>query len=141
MNWKRNLITYAVLAAVAAAVVLAVAGFELSSRESGTVSAMGYLSDGFFTVSVLYIGCSILVFIQEAGNFYGIQFLFYTLVRLFSFRKDRMDEKKNYFVYCQEKKERQAAEGKSVLKSAMFLTGLVCLVLSLCFTALFYRLS
>lgn len=140
MNLKRNLITYGVLAAVAAAVVLAVAGFELSSRESGTVSAMRYLSDGFFTVSVLYIGCSILVFIQEAGNFYGIQFLFYTLVRLFSFRKDRMEEKKNYFVYCQEKKERQAAEGKSPVKSAMFLTGLVCLALSLGFTALFYRL-
>ncbi|MGN1027931.1 MAG: DUF3899 domain-containing protein [Faecousia sp.] len=140
MNWKRNLITYAALIVVAAAVVLAVTGFELSSRENGTVSAMGYLSDGFFTVSVLYIGCSILVFIQEAGNFYGIQFLFYTMVRLFSFRKDRVDEKKNYFVYCQEKKERQAAEGKSPVKSAMLLTGLGCLVLSLCFTALFYRL-
>ena len=30
------------------------------------------LSDGFFTVSVLFIGCSILMFIQDAGNFYFV---------------------------------------------------------------------
>ncbi|MGM9605320.1 MAG: DUF3899 domain-containing protein [Faecousia sp.] len=137
MNWKKSLITYAVLVALAAAIVLGVACFERSGSE--TVPALRYLSDGFFTVSVLYIGCRVLVLIQEAGNFYGIQFAFYTLVRLFSFRKERTDEKKSYFLFCQEKKERRAAEGRSPLKSAMLLVGLACLALSVCFTVLFYR--
>ena len=38
-----------------------------------------------------------------------------------------------------EKKEQRAAEGKSPVKSAMLLTGLACLALSLLFTVLFYR--
>lgn len=141
MNRKKILITYGVLLAVAAAVILAMACFEVSSRGSGAALTMQYLSDGFFTVSVLYIGCGVLVLIQEAGNFYGIQFLFYTLVRLFSLRKDRLDDKKTYFAYCQEKRERQAAEGKSPVKSAMLLVGLGCLALSVLFAALFYKLS
>lgn len=141
MNRKRKLITYGSLMAVAAAIVLAVVCFELGNRENGIAPAMQYLSDGFFTVFVLYAGCGILMFIQEAGNFYGIQFILYTLRRLFSFRNDRQEDRKNYFVYCQEKKERQEAEGKSPLKAAMLLVGLACLVLSVSFAALFYRLS
>ena len=140
MNWKRKLIPYAVLLALAAAIVLAVVCFELSSQEGGTALTMKCVSDGCFTVSVLYIGCSVLVFIQEAGNFYGIQFLFYTLVHMFSLRTDREDDKKTYYVYCQEKKERHAAEGRSPVKSAMLLVGLGCLALSVSFTALFYTL-
>lgn len=141
MNRKKKFITYGVLLVLAAAIVLMVVSFELSSWEPGTVTITKCLSDGFFTVAVLYIGCGVLVLIQEAGNFYGIQFLFHTLVRLFSFRKDREDDRKTYFAYCQDKKERQAAEGKSPVKSALIAMGLVCLVLSLSFMAAFYRLA
>ena len=73
---KRNLMTYGVLLAVAAAIVLVVVSFELGTRETGTAIILQALSDGFFTVSVLFIGCSVLMLIQEAGNFYGIQYLF-----------------------------------------------------------------
>lgn len=139
MNRKRKLITYGILLVLAAAIVLVVFSFELGSRGTGRAAAMQYLSDGCFTVSVLYIGCSVLMFIQDAGNFYGIQFLFHTLIRRFSPGKEQ--EKKTYFAYCQEKKERQAVEGKSPVKSAMLLVGLVCLVLSVSFVTLFYRLS
>lgn len=140
MKLKRKLITYGVLLAVAAAIVLVVVSFELGTREHGAAVIMQSLSDGFFTVSVLFVGCSILMLIQEAGNFYGIQYLFYTMVRLFSFRKDSLDDKKTYYVYCQEKKERQAVEGKSPVKSAMFLTGLACLALSMFFLVQFYNI-
>lgn len=136
---KRKLMTYGVLLAVAAAIVLVVVSFELGTRETGTAIILQALSDGFFTVSVLFIGCSVLMLIQEAGNFYGIQYLFYTMVHLFSFRKDSLEDKKTYFVYCQEKKERRAVEGKSPVKSAMFLLGLASLALSVVFVMRFYQ--
>lgn len=139
MNWKKHLITWLVLLVLAAAVVAATVFFERDSHGTGTRAVVQYLSDGCFTVSVLYIGCAVLMAIQETGNFYGIQYLFYTLVRLFSFGRDRYSEKKDYFTYCTEKKERQAAEGKSPLKPAMFLMGLIWLALSLLFAVLFYR--
>ena len=84
------------------------------------------------------IGYGVLMLIQEAGNFYGIQFLFHTLVWTFSPRRSRMEERKSYYVYCQERKESQAAEGKSPVKSTMLLTGIVCLGLSLLYAMLFF---
>ena len=141
MNRKKTLITWAILLAVEAAIVLLVAGFELSSRGGGTAPLMQSLSDGFFAASVLVIGCGLLVCIQEAGNFYGIQFLFHTLTRRFFPNRERADSKTTYFDYCLEKRERRAAEGKSPVKPAMLLSGLGCLALAVLFTALFYRLS
>ncbi len=135
MNWKKRLITYAALAAVALVVVLLIVG--LGSGD-GTAARLMSASDGCFTVAVLYIGCSVLMVVQEAGNFYGIQFLFHTLAQQFSPRKSG-EARKSYYLYCQEKKERQAAEGKSPLKSAMFLVGLICLLFSLGLAALYYR--
>ena len=133
--------TLAVLTAVAAAMVLAVLSLEGGSLEDGAAPAMKFLSNGCFFVSVLYIGCSMLMFIQEAGNFYGIQFLFYTMAHLFSPRKSRAAERKTYYTYCLEKKERQVAEGKSPVKPAMLLMGIVCLALSLMFMEMFYRVQ
>ena len=96
--------TLAVLTAVAAAMVLAVLSLEGGSREDGTAAVMKSLSNGCFFVCVLYIGCGVLMYIQEAGNFYGIQFLFYTMAHLFSPRKSRAAERKTYYTYCLEKK-------------------------------------
>lgn len=139
MNVKKTLTTYAVLLVIAAALVLAVVSFELSSREGGAALLLHALSDGLFTAAVLYIGLGLFVLIQEAGNFYGIQLLFYTLTHLFIPRRENGQQRKTYFDYCMEKKEQRAAEGKSPVKSAMLLTGLACLALSLLFTVLFYR--
>lgn len=136
---QKRLLTYGVLFALAAVIVLMVVSFELSSWEAGSVTTAKCLSDGFFTAAVLYLGCGLLVFIQEAGNFYGIQFLFYTMVHLFSFRRDGAENRKTYFAYCQDKMERQAAEGKSPVKTALLLVGLLCLILSVLFMAVFYR--
>lgn len=141
MNVKKTLTTYAVLLVIAAALVLAVVSFELSTREGGAALLLHALSDGLFTAAVLYIGLGLLVLIQEAGNFYGIQFLFHTLTRRFFPNRERADSKTTYFDYCLEKRERRAAEGKSPAKAAMLLSGLGCLALAVLFTALFYRLS
>lgn len=139
MKWKRRLITYAVLLAVAVVIVLLVSSFASDQGVGGTAARLMHVSDGCFIVAVLYIGCSVLIFVQEAGNFYGIQFLLRTMVRQFSPRERSREERKNYYLYCQEKKERQAAEGKSPVKSAMLLVGLACLLLSIAFAALFYQ--
>ena len=71
---------------------------------------------------------------RKAGNFYVLQYLWHTVVRLFSPSKRHLEEKKDYFTYCQEKKERRAEEGKPPLKSAMLFVGLGCLALSVVFT-------
>ena len=141
MNRKKTLITWAIVLAVEVVIVLVVAGFELGSRGGGAAPVMQYLSDGFFAAAVLAIGCGLLVCIQDAGNFYGISFLFHTLTRLFFPHRERGDGRTTYFDYCMEKRERRAAEGKSPVKPAMLLSGLGCLTLALLFTALFYRLS
>lgn len=140
MNWKKRLITYAALSAVAVVAVLIALSLGTDPGTAGSAARLMNASNGCFAVAVLYIGCSVLVFIQEAGNFYGIQFLFHTMAQRFSLRKNSREERKTYYIYCQEKKERQAAEGKSPIKSAMLLVGLVCLLLSAVFAALFYRL-
>ncbi len=141
MNGKKVLITYLVLLVIAAAILFAVISLETGNHGNGTASLMQYLSDGFFTVAVLYIGCSVLMFIEEAGNFYGLQYLWHTVVRLFSPSKRHLEEKKDYFTYCQEKKERRAEEGKTPLKSAMLFVGLGCLALSLIFMLAFYKVG
>ena len=140
MNRKKTLITWAILLAVEAAIVLVVAGFELGSRGGGAAPLMQSLSDGFFTAAVLVIGCGLLVCIQDAGNFYGMQFLVHTLTRRLFPNRECGNSKMTYFDYCMEKRERRAAEGKSPVKPAMLLSGLGCLALALLFTALFYKL-
>lgn len=75
----------------------------------------------------------------KAGNFYGLQYLWHTVVRLFSPSKRHLEEKKDCFTYCQEKKVRRAEEGKTPLKSAMLFVGLGCLALSVVFALIFYQ--
>lgn len=141
MNGKKILITYLVLVAIVVLILAVTISTELGSHGSGTAAVMQYLSDGFFTSAVLYIGCSVLMFIEEAGNFYGLQYLWHTVVRLFFPSKRHLEEKKDYFTYCQEKKERRAEEGKTPLKSAMLFVGLGCLALAVIFTLVFYQVA
>ena len=87
MNWKKRLITYAALSAVAVVAVLIALSLGTDPGTAGSAARLMNASNGCFAVAVLYIGCSVLVFIQEAGNFYGIQFLFHTMAQRFSLRK------------------------------------------------------
>ena len=141
MNRKRKvLLTYAILAAFACAIVLGIFTFEREIVGQGAAQTMRCLSDGFFTAAVLAIGCSLLMYIQDAGNFYGTQYLFYMLVRLFSSRQKRYEQKKDCFTYCTEKKARLEADGPSPIKKAMLLVGLVCFALALGFVLVYYRM-
>ena len=97
MNWKKRLITYAALSAVAVVAVLIALSLGTDPGTAGSAARLMNASNG-------------------------------------------REERKTYYIYCQEKKERQAAEGKSPIKSAMLLVGLICLLLSAVFAALFYRL-
>ena len=138
---KRRALAYLIASALAVAIVLLCVSMELENGGADTALKVSFFSDGFFLAAVMYIGCGLLTFIAEAGNFYGLQFLGYTLVRVFSPRKERFEDRKDYFTYCTEKKARQAEKGKSSVKWVMLHVGLVCLAVSAILALVFYRMA
>lgn len=141
MNKKKTWLSYLVASAIAALIVLMTISLEIDTYGSNTVLFMEFLSDGFFVAAVLYLGCSVLMFIAEAGNFYGIQYLGHVFLRMFSSSKDRFDSRKTYFEFCNEKKEKQNEQGKSSLKWVLLFVGLVCLAISVVFLLVFYQIG
>ena len=141
MNRKSKLISYLVLLGIAALIVGLTVSFEAPNLGGGNGALMRCLSDGFFTTAALFLGCGVLMMIQDAGNFYGVSYLFYTMVKLFSFGKGHYEEKKNYYTYCLEKRERRKAEGVSPLRPALLILGACALLLSFAFVGLFYKQS
>lgn len=139
MKVKKSPVTYLSLAAIAIAVALLVMHYEISTYGKETVLLMHFISDGFFVTAVFYLGLGMLTFISEAGNFYGIQYLCYTLSYLFSFKKSHED-KKDYFTYCKEKRERQKKTNGYSVKWILILIGLICLAISGLFAVLYYRM-
>ena len=83
----------------------------------------------------------LLIWIAEAGNFYGLQYLGYSILRIFSLRKERFEGRKNYYEYCLEKIAKQKENGKSPMRKILLIVGGVCLVLPLIFAELFYKLQ
>lgn len=138
-NGKRRWLTYLGTSALAVAVALLSISFQIENYGASPASLAQAISNGFFLSAVLYLGFGVLTFIAEAGNFYGIQFLGYTLVRLFSIRKERFSNRKDYFTYCTEKQAQQET-GKTSAKWVMLQVGLVCLAISGISAALYYRM-
>ena len=138
---KRRWPAYLIATALAVVIALLCVSMELENGEADAAMRVSFFSDGFFLSAVLYMGCGLLTFISEAGNFYGLQFLGYTLVRVFSPRKERFDDRKDYNTYCTEKKAKQAEKGKSSVKWVMLHVGLVCLAASAILALVFYRLG
>lgn len=139
MKVKKRWTTYLSLSAIALVIVLLVIWFEISTYGSDAMLPLHFISDGFFAAAVLYLGLGMLTFISEAGNFYGIQYLGYTLVYLFSFKKS-YEDKKNYFTYCMEKREKQKAKKEPSVKWGLILIGLICLAVSILFAAIYYQM-
>ncbi|MGN1148021.1 MAG: DUF3899 domain-containing protein [Lachnospiraceae bacterium] len=140
MKQKRRWNTYLAAIAVAIAIAFINIYFEISTYGKETVLLMHFFSDGFFVSAVLYLGCGALVFISDAGNFYGIQYLGYAVVYLFSFRKERFEQRKDYYTYCMEKKAKQKERGKDSVKWVLLFVGLGCLLFSVIFAVIFYQM-
>ena len=141
MKRKKNWLSYLIAIVLALVSALLCVLLELEAGENSPAMLVQYISNGFFLSAVLFLGCGILTFIAEAGNFYGLQYLGYTLVRVFSPRKERLDDRKDYFTYCTEKQAKQTEKGKSSAKWIMLFVGLGCLVLSASFAFVFYQLT
>lgn len=139
MKSNKRWITYLLLAGIAIAIALLVIRSEISTYGKGTGLPIPFISDGFFVSAVFYLGFGILTFISEAGNFYGIQYLGYTLAYLFSLKKSKND-KKDYFTYCMEKRERQKTDKRASIKWSLILIGLVCLAISAVAAVVCYRM-
>ena len=138
---KRRVLAYLIATALAVVIALLCVSMELENGEADAAMRVSFFSDGFFLSAVMYMGCGLLTFIAEAGNFYGLQFLGYTLVRVFSPRKERFEDRKDYFTYCTEKKAKQAEKGKSSVKWVMLHVGLGCLAASVLCAAVYYRMA
>ena len=138
---KRRALAYLIATALAVVIALLCVSMDLENGEADAAMRVSFFSDGFFLSAVMYMGCGLLTFIAEAGNFYGLQFLGYTLVRVFSPRKERFEDRKDYFTYCTEKKAKQAEKGKSSVKWVMLHVGLVCLAASVLCAAVYYRMA
>ena len=138
---KRRWPAYLIATALAVVIALLCVSMELENGEADAAMRVSFFSDGFFLSAVMYMGCGLLTFIAEAGNFSGLQFLGYTLVRVFSPRKERFEDRKDYFTYCTEKKAKQAEKGKSSVKWVMLHVGLVCLAASVLCAAVYYRMA
>lgn len=141
MKKKTTWLSYVVASAIAALIVLMVISYEIDTYGRNTVLLLEFLSDGFFTAAVLYLGCSVLMFIEEGGNFYGIQYLGHVVLRIFSPRKDRFESRKTYYEFCNEKKAKQEEQGKSSLKWVLLFVGLGCLLISVVFLLVFYQIG
>lgn len=139
MKSKEYRITYLSLAAIAIALALLVIHYEVNTYGKETVLLMHFISDGFFVSAVFYLGLGMLTFISEAGNFYGIQYLGYMLVYLFSLKKS-YEDRKDYFTYCIEKRERQKVKEKPSVKWSLILIGLICLAISVSAAVFYYRM-
>lgn len=91
---QKRWMSYSIAAVAAIVIAFLTIYFESSTYGTDGVLLIQFCSDGFFTSAVLFLGCGILMVIEEAGNFYGIRYLGYTVVYLFSFRKERFETEK-----------------------------------------------
>lgn len=138
MKSKKSWITYLSLTVLAIAIALMVVHYETGIYGKETALLIHFISDGFFVSAVFYLGFGILTFISEAGNFYGLQYLGYTLVFLFSVRKNQAD-KKDYFTYCMEKREKDKTKKGHPVKWILIFIGLICLAIAVIAAVLFYQ--
>lgn len=139
MKGKKRLLAYLLASLLAVGIAAIGISFEMEAGVTGQAQRMQYFSNGFFLSAVLYLGCGLLTFIADAGNFYGIQYLGYTMLRFFSFRKERFEDRKDYFTYCTEKKAKLKEKGHVSSKWILLHVGLVCLALAAIFAVLCYR--
>lgn len=127
---QKRWISYLVATVTAIVIALLTIYFENSTYGTDGVLLIQFCSDGFFTSAVMFLGCGILMAIEEAGNFYGIRYLGYTVVYLFSFRKERFENRKDYFTYCLEMKAKQKERDKPGSKWVLLSVGGGCLIVS-----------
>lgn len=133
---QKRWISYLAAAVTAIVIALITIYFESSTYGTDGVLLIQFCSDGFFTSAVMFLGCGILMAIEETGNFYGIRYLGYTVVYLFSFRKERFENRKDYFTYCLEKKAKQKDKDRPGTKRVLLSIGGVCLIVSVVCAAL-----
>ncbi len=134
---QKRWMSYLVAAVTAIVIAILTIYFESSTYGTDGVLLIRFCSDGFFTSAVMFLGCGILMAIEEAGNFYGIRYLGYTVVYLFSFRKDRFENRKDYFTYCLERKAKQKDKDKPGTKRVLLFVGGGCLIVSVICAAVY----
>ena len=139
MKENKNRVGWVVSAAFAVVIGVLFTLYELSSYEYSTRVLVHALADGFFAAAVLYLGFGLLMLIADAGNFYGLQYLAYSLAYTFSFRKSDFDKrKKDYYTFRLEKDEKRREGRRGFTRFRGILIGSICLAVSLGFTVLFY---
>ncbi|MGN0424840.1 MAG: DUF3899 domain-containing protein [Acetatifactor sp.] len=125
---KKRIRNFALTALTACLITVLVVIYESNSGKNMLYA----FCDGFFVASICMLCLGIMVWAAGLGSFYGIHYLFYSAVSLFTLRKSRFEERKNYYDFLMEKEGREKSNPR-----ALFLVGGIWFLLSLIFLFLF----
>ena len=137
MKNKKNLITLLIELIVALLIVGAVMAIEHSNFGSDK-TLIQITSDGFFVSALITLGFGLLIFIADAGNFYALQYLGYSLRYNFKPNRDPNEKRKDYYNFILEKKAARKEKDNPQRKWDLLIVGGLMLALCIVFTVLFY---
>lgn len=126
-----------IIAIVIAVIMTAVVYFyQIGNYGFSRVNLVRYLGDGFFVTGILYLCFGTMVWISNIGGFNGLKYLSYTIMMLFSPGNSRLQERKSYYEFLEEK----AKNGKKSSNKALFVTGGICLLAAIILSFVFEML-
>ena len=105
---KKLLIKYGITTLIGVAIAFAIMCGRGVLAAASVAAAMGYISDGFFVVGMLYTGFGLLLAISSTGVFDMLGYAFKSLIYLFTpMRIDRGQG--GFYEYKMRKKEQRKA--------------------------------
>ena len=135
---KDRLLHYGINGIIAVGIAVMVANYELKNYGYSTVNWFRFLCDGFFAAAVVYLGFGLLGLVAKAGNFYAFSYLFHVARTTFMSYKEPLAKKKSFYEYVEEKRAKDLS-GNSKYHGRMLILGIVCLMVSMVFLGLFYK--
>lgn len=129
MKDKKQMIRNLVVTAIAASTITVLV--VVCESNSGK-NLLHVLCDGFFVASISMLCLGVMVWAAGLGSFYGVHYLFYSAVSLFTLRKSRFEQRKSYYDFLKEKE----SKGKSNPR-ALFLVGGIWFLIAFVFLLLF----
>lgn len=116
-------------------IAIAIIFYRMPQMEAGTAGVMMAISDGFAVIGLFYVGLGVLMYASSTGFF---DFLGYAFQRGASIIIPKFEPGiENYYEYKIKKQE----ERKTFSEKSTLLIGIVFVVISAVFTAIWYQVA